>query len=632
MPAPFPNAPGLRIRAALLVLLGCLAVTAASRGADPVKPADDKEEYYNEPKNCMDCHTFPKASAIDNGALKFVLLTEYAAWKTQDKHAQAHAILTGTRGQEMAKRLKQAGLPSEVATDAGAGCLNCHAMNNLPAPAGKHYALEEGVSCAGCHGVSGKWGLLHSNGDVWRKKSPKEKEDLGMKDLRDPARRAELCLSCHVGDATDGKVVTHAMYAAGHPPLPPIEVALFSKNLPQHWRDAKDVPYFDTKDETIRRNYHLETVDFQNTRQALIGSVASFRMTMRLVAARGDQGIKVPDLSSVWPELRASGVDGKPLPANDVTGERAMQAWPAVALGHSDCYACHHELAVPSWRQQRRYGLKLPDGGHIRTTPGRPQVRLWSMGLLGPAIRYVARAKPPGYEKQQVELLSGYLKALASACDGTPFGDAADVKAAAAQLAGWSQGLLDELAKAEYSTATAIDLLNDLCSPDTTDGVDYETARLIASAARVVYQEIVLKTKGTPQADAALKTMGDQLDLQPYKGRSDRQAVIDRLLRESLKSDYATGMADFAKALQQLSNRQLQLDQTKNAFLKALSDAGVNQDLTKAFHTQANSNDLQAISDKELAAFLTAVNTYGPAKFLGDIKDVREHPPAKPEK
>ncbi len=50
-------------------------------------------------------------------------------------------------------------------------------------------------------------------------------------------------MSCHVGNATQGKVVTHPMFAAGHPPLPPIEVASFSKNEPQHWRDPRDVPF-----------------------------------------------------------------------------------------------------------------------------------------------------------------------------------------------------------------------------------------------------------------------------------------------------------------------------------------------------------------------------------------------------
>ena len=32
-----------------------------------------------------------------------------------------------------------------------------------------------------------------------------------------------MCLSCHLGNAREGRVVTHEMYAAGHPPLPGFE-------------------------------------------------------------------------------------------------------------------------------------------------------------------------------------------------------------------------------------------------------------------------------------------------------------------------------------------------------------------------------------------------------------------------
>ena len=42
--------------------------------------------------------------------------------------------------------------------------------------------------------------------------------------VRDPVRRTELCLSCHLGSTSENKMVTHAMYAAGHPPLPGFEM------------------------------------------------------------------------------------------------------------------------------------------------------------------------------------------------------------------------------------------------------------------------------------------------------------------------------------------------------------------------------------------------------------------------
>jgi len=71
----------------------------------------------------------------------------------------------------------------------------------------------------------------------------KEKaEQFGMQNLRDPVTRAAVCSSCHVGSPSEGKVVTHAMYAAGHPPLTGFELNGLSERMPPHWRKARDVP------------------------------------------------------------------------------------------------------------------------------------------------------------------------------------------------------------------------------------------------------------------------------------------------------------------------------------------------------------------------------------------------------
>ncbi len=183
--------------------------------------------------SCKDCHTVP---TVERGAsLPFVMLTEYSIWKTQDKHAQAYAVLKGELGQQMGRLLKADVL------DPKTGCLNCHAMNSLAQGGAEQFNPTDGVSCGGCHGPSEKWLEAHKN-PAWRKKTPQEKAELGMTDLRNPHTRADLCMSCHVGNATQGKVVTHPMFAAGHPPLPPIEVASFSKNEPQHWARSQGRP------------------------------------------------------------------------------------------------------------------------------------------------------------------------------------------------------------------------------------------------------------------------------------------------------------------------------------------------------------------------------------------------------
>ena len=58
-----------------------------------------------------------------------------------------------------------------------------------------------------------------------------------MRDLRDPVRRAENCLTCHLGTAD--KAVDHEMIAAGHPDLY-FELASFTAAMPRHWKERRE--------------------------------------------------------------------------------------------------------------------------------------------------------------------------------------------------------------------------------------------------------------------------------------------------------------------------------------------------------------------------------------------------------
>ncbi len=102
-----------------------------------------------------------------------------------------------------------------------------------------------GVNCEACHGAAGKraadssagelrgWIQRHVASQTWRYKASAEKQDgFGFYDVRTPASRAAMCLSCHLGDARQGRLVTHAMYAAGHPPLPSFELKSFADMMP----------------------------------------------------------------------------------------------------------------------------------------------------------------------------------------------------------------------------------------------------------------------------------------------------------------------------------------------------------------------------------------------------------------
>jgi len=118
-----------------------------------------------------------------------------------------------------------------------------------------------------------------------------------MTDVRNPVKRSETCLSCHLGTAS--KWVDHEMIAAGHPDLY-FELDSFSAAMPKHWKERDPDPWF-------------------NLRLLAISQAVQLRENMRRVAR---------DTARFWPEY-----------------------------SELDCFACHHNLtdAKNSWRQERGY-------------------------------------------------------------------------------------------------------------------------------------------------------------------------------------------------------------------------------------------------------------------------------------
>src|SRR5205814_37079 len=100
-----------------------------------------------------------------------------------------------------------------------AECLTCHAIDITPAAAlkGKKFDTDDGITCNACHGIRSPWQTRHfaggrvsgKKGMPWRVLDPAAKELAGLRNLRDPVVAAQLCASCHVGSAADGRVVTH---------------------------------------------------------------------------------------------------------------------------------------------------------------------------------------------------------------------------------------------------------------------------------------------------------------------------------------------------------------------------------------------------------------------------------------
>jgi hypothetical protein len=547
---------------ALYVAVGPSRSAQAEEKAPPENPAW-KDYLYLGADTCKRCHVMPVGDKPE-----FVKLTEYTTWKTTDKHSIAYAVLEGSLGRRIGKAL---GGDEKFVLKPEAGCLGCHSMH-FPGRTGEQFNPKDGVSCDGCHGPSLKWLAPHfAQKDEWRKKTPQQKHAEGMRDLRNPAERARLCSSCHVGSPEEGRVVTHAMYAAGHPLLTSFEVATFSHAEPQHWYDKKDVPLFKEKRDQFKDLYDLDDAAFQNTRLVLAGAAASLRQQTGLVAGRAASGDK-------WPELK--------LPA--LAEEKDAKAlWPQAAMGHSDCAACHHELRVPSWRAERGYGLTLLDGTLVRGRPGRPQPRLWSLPLASLALR-PDDAKP----------LNAALTDLHAACDARPFGDLDVVgKAAAARDA----VNLKQAAAVKLDEAAATDLLKRLTALAQNRTLDFDAARQLAAAFIVIYTELHPKPGNDAGVRDIIAALQRDLDLDWTASLEERRKLVTKRIETALGRKVETEAA--------LQQALVEVDKDK------LREALLDKD-----HIDA----MQKLRDQELAATLRKMAQFDPATFRERMKKLHE--------
>jgi len=153
------------------------------------------------------------ASSVCHGATQAfkesnVMQNEFALWQEFDPHAtKAYQALTGAEGQAIARKL---GLGDATTAKV---CLDCHA-DNVPADKrGEKFQIADGVGCEACHGGSELWISSHAE------KSATHADNLakGLYATEDPVKRAELCLSCHMG--TPDRMITHRIMGAGPPRL-----------------------------------------------------------------------------------------------------------------------------------------------------------------------------------------------------------------------------------------------------------------------------------------------------------------------------------------------------------------------------------------------------------------------------
>ncbi len=385
-------------------------------------------KYYGA-KSCIACHRPGNFEGYPESA-EHVKLTEYAIWRNEDKHSLAFEMLSGTRGKAMSSRL---GLD---VTKRETGCLGCHSASPAEirdrAKQGDAFTPSDGVSCENCHGPAEKWNGPHFQSD-WREKSPEEKASLGMNDLRDPVRQAAKCQSCHVGNVEEGKVVTHAMYAVGHPPLPSIDVAFFGDRIPRHWRMLDEKPQPQQK-----LNYYKAEGSFERSRLAIVGSGMALNATMKLM------GEETRGVDSKTPGL----------------------AWPDYA--RFDCASCHHELERPSWRQERGF-----DG-----PPGRPVLNRWPLVLLSLGIDRLTQDDPKA--KSLFDELKAHEASLAAITRARPFGRKDELVAATGAFANWAEGLSVKLSKVKFDDKSIRGMLHKLLTEASDSDLDYEAARYVA--------------------------------------------------------------------------------------------------------------------------------------------------------
>ncbi len=601
-------------------LLGSAPAFLLGQDAKTVEPF--KAYMYLGANQCKQCHTLPTpdraGGEAGNRPIDWCLFTEFTTWRTLDKHSLAYAVLEGPRGAEIGRRL------GEIEVSKEAACLSCHAMN-YPVR-GSDYNAKDGVNCEVCHGPSGgvpnpsspglpgggNWLTPHAQVN-WRNLSPTEKQGLGMRNLRDPLVKAELCLSCHVGDASEGRVVSHAMYAAGHPPLPSINISAYSRNEPQHWRSMGEVPYWRTEAAAPARTGvgYSEDKLFESE-SAVVGNVVSIRSFARLLAARSDLKDDVPGrfAAGYWPELT---LNAELRSRGAMAVDSARTYWPEMAMTHSECYACHHELQLPSWRQLRGYV----------GTPGRPLPQAWPTALIEVALDQF------GTPEDRSDF-DATLTALLDAFDRRPFGDPAEVHERAGAMADWSQGFLEsKLMVANFDSATSFDFARRLTEHALGANPDYETARQIASTLAVISRELVRTGRFAPADPGTLDALLSEWDAALNLGRypfSEERDELSKTVIESLAGKELSGFPDWTPFAQRYSTDSDSYFQAAqgNAFLQAMLLGVPTAKLRDAYVSGDFRTELQAINNRGIAEALTRIGQFDPEAFRAGAARLRD--------
>jgi hypothetical protein len=546
----------MKFVAAIAVMFAAQSLYAQPDAAD-AKPAAGAE--YVGSDSCVACHSGPSTRYVqdfvtlheaetffppENGDVAEASSSKRLFHRT-DKHAEAFMRLMTKRGAKMTDTLGitdtskyELGSAQHVAalrdTAEARQCLSCHAnwRTDVEITPRFYEFVEEGVSCEACHGPASKWEIAHSRIE-WRTRPvservkqllaadggapPDSKEALGMIDVRNPIQRAKQCYSCHIGSVEQGKVVTHDMYAAGHPILPGIELEMFATEMPAHWRYLREKGEFELKKDFLAANGLTDSnveKDLPRTKVLLVGALMALRHNTDQLARQA--------------ELAKQG---------------NLRRWPDFAS--YDCQSCHHELTSPSWRQQRGF-----DG----SPPGRVYPSAWPQALVKLGVKQLA-------DDEETFLamsgdLNGKLKLLRSSFDDRPFGDPDKILPAATEVVALLDQYASELSQRPIDAESAKRAIEFLRNPDEGYVPDFHSARQIAWAIMVMETEqaatypaaFPAKAERMQLSDAQTETRAQRrargrADFQVYrKYLAEVREPAERMARERFDTELFPGL------------------------------------------------------------------------------------------
>jgi hypothetical protein len=494
-----------------IILSGDFQVSAQSTDSDADDdPVSIAWERFPDTFSCQECHS--KAESVANFSFAdtrqrkrgdFSRQNEMYQWVRDDKHAIARIRVEPLRPAEVQSEVKkiaetfrftdpsgpekwvgQSNVLSQRICDAlgfdvdgpegyqqfAESCLTCHGGYDPslgPQPAfAKSDSLKDsqpGISCLACHQEStpvpggsdeslDAWILVHASltdqQRRWRLMPPEAKSAQGMRDLTTTSKQVDLCIDCHVGNISKKMFLTHAMYAAGHPPLPNFEMETFCNSMPRHWRsESQQLEAFKEADYPGKEAYfaanfpeftaHLATSGGSldevpwDSRRLLVGAIAVRRRNAEML-------VQAANSDNLW-------------------GDYAFY----------DCGACHHELRRPSLRQMRGFP----------GAPGRPRLHEWPDIVLDTVA--------PGSSPADAQ------KRLLQAISAVPFGDKLACGKAADELL-LAMGAPIKRIESEFGTRRhhAWALIERLCSVESNEIVDYATGRQVMWSILVAVDEL----------------------------------------------------------------------------------------------------------------------------------------------